>query len=446
MTYKAFVSGQPNGSYSSEQDCMQFYAGVGHGIIDETCNHYLHGYIYTDTSNTKAFYAYMDTHETNPGRHQTLFFDVVKTNLRSAYNKHSGLFTSPDIGIYVFAWTLISDLNGYIYSEIMINSAPFGSIQTNITYGFENEDRRIPSISNGQLKGIIEYQAKHENRIRKLEQKFRIRELKQDTRIRELEQKFRIRELEQDTRIRELKQDIRNHKLNQADRIRKLEHTIRIQSKQIEDLIEDFTNLKVNDAFGLSHMNGTVSKTSDIIAKQADSNELKRKHTRSYGKNENMERMSDRKRLFLNTNPSSMVAFYAYMNTHETNPGRHQTLIFDEVKINLGSAYSKNSGLFTSPDHGIYVFTWTVVADEYGFVYSEIVINSTPFGSILTNSQDVRDFHTVTGIVVAEVNKGDEIYIRTNPNYPIKGRIVSDSSLRTSFSGWKIDDIQKHNT
>ncbi|VDI15026.1 Hypothetical predicted protein [Mytilus galloprovincialis] len=178
----------------------------------------------------------------------------------------------------------------------------------------------------------------------------------------------------------------------------------------------------------------------DRITEEADSKELKHAHTRRDGKNENMGRQSDRQRL-VNTNPSYMVSFYAYMNTHETNPGRHQTLIFDDVKINLGSAYSRNSGLFTAPGNGIYVFTWTVVADEYGFVYSEIVNNSTPFGSILTNSQDVRNFHTVTGIVVAEVNKGDEIYIRTNLNYAIKGRIVSDPSLRTSFSSWKIDDI-----
>ncbi|VDI04340.1 Hypothetical predicted protein [Mytilus galloprovincialis] len=286
----------------------------------------------------------------------------------------------------------------------------------------------------------MDYQAKHDNRIRELEQKFRIRDLEQDTRIRELEQKFRKRVSEQDTRICELKMAIQNHKVNQADQIRKLEHAIQIQSKQIEDLIEDCTyskkdDLQINDALVLSNINATVSKTPYM---ESDSSELKPVHIRRYGKNDNMDRMSDRKRLLLNTNTSNMVTFYAFMNTHETNPGRHQTLIFDDVKINLGSAYSQNSGLFTAPGHGIYVFTWTVVADDYGYVYSEIVINTTPYGSILTNSQENRDFHTVTGIVVAEVNKGDEIYIRTNPNYPIKGRIVSDSSQRTSFSGWKV--------
>ncbi|VDI46144.1 Hypothetical predicted protein [Mytilus galloprovincialis] len=45
MTYKAFASGRPNGSHSTEKDCMIFYAPVGHSIYDDTCNHYLHGYI-----------------------------------------------------------------------------------------------------------------------------------------------------------------------------------------------------------------------------------------------------------------------------------------------------------------------------------------------------------------------------------------------------------------
>lgn len=127
------------------------------------------------------------------------------------------------------------------------------------------------------------------------------------------------------------------------------------------------------------------------------------------------------------------------MDTHETNPGRHQTLIFDVVKTNVGSAYNKHSGLFICPDHGIYVFTWTIVADSNGYVYSEIMINSAPFGSILTNSESISNDHTVTGIVVAEVNLGDVVYIRTNPNKSIKGQILSDTFHHTSFSGWKID-------
>lgn len=143
--------------------------------------------------------------------------------------------------------------------------------------------------------------------------------------------------------------------------------------------------------------------------------------------------------IFIDADSSNMVAFYAYMDTHETNPGRHQTLIFDIAKTNVGSAYNTNSGLFTSPQHGIYVFSWTISSDKNGFVFSEIEINSTPFGSILTNSQEISDEHTSTGIVVAEVNQGDVVYIRTNPNASVVGKILSNVNHRTSFSGWKIN-------
>ncbi|VDH93635.1 Hypothetical predicted protein [Mytilus galloprovincialis] len=45
MKYKAFGSGQPDGSNSNSQDCMLFYSGDKHSIHDGSCIHYLHGYI-----------------------------------------------------------------------------------------------------------------------------------------------------------------------------------------------------------------------------------------------------------------------------------------------------------------------------------------------------------------------------------------------------------------
>ncbi|XP_056022758.1 uncharacterized protein LOC125649673 isoform X3 [Ostrea edulis] len=46
------------------------------------------------------------------------------------------------------------------------------------------------------------------------------------------------------------------------------------------------------------------------------------------------------------------VGFYAYMSGPENNPGTHHTLIFDVVKTNLGSAYSKFTGAFRAPVEG----------------------------------------------------------------------------------------------
>ncbi|VDI11348.1 Hypothetical predicted protein, partial [Mytilus galloprovincialis] len=138
------------------------------------------------------------------------------------------------------------------------------------------------------------------------------------------------------------------------------------------------------------------------------------------------------------TDPANTVAFYAYMSSHEANLGRHQTLVFDMVKTNLGSSYSKHTGVFTTPEKGTFVFTWTITSDFHSYIYSEILINSVPFGSIISSSDEIHDDHTATGIIVVQLNHGDVVYIRTNPNASIKGRILSDSLRRSSFSGWKI--------
>ncbi|CAC5426275.1 C1QL [Mytilus coruscus] len=298
------------------------------------------------------------------------------------------------------------------------------------------------NIMKHQIEEIMEYQAKQEVRIRELEEDKWNRELEHDLWIRELEQNNRNREQEQNNRIRELERDNQILKQEQDNRIRKLEHGIRIKRKQIEDFKNicilretDEANFKVNDTLTLSKHNMTALETSGenlkLTAKEAIPEKVtKHLNDRRCGKNGIAGRYTD---------PSNQIAFYAYMDSHETNPGRHQTLIFDVVKTNVRSAYNKHSGLFISPDHGIYVFTWTIVSDLHGYIYSEIMINSAPFGSILTNSEDITDDHTVTGIVVAEVNQGDVVYIRTNPNVSIKGQILSDTFHRTSFSGWKID-------
>lgn len=133
-----------------------------------------------------------------------------------------------------------------------------------------------------------------------------------------------------------------------------------------------------------------------------------------------------------------MVAFYAWMNGNEGNPGEHKTLIFDGVQTNLGNAYDKHSGLFRAPQTGYYVFTWTIMSDYHGWVYSELVVNSTPRGSILTNSQEINDEHMTTGIVVLSIQRGDDVFVRTKPKASWRGAILSSDKHRSSFSGWRI--------
>lgn len=134
----------------------------------------------------------------------------------------------------------------------------------------------------------------------------------------------------------------------------------------------------------------------------------------------------------------NIVAFYGYLSHGESQPGKQQVLRFDVVKTNVGLAYNKYSGMFTAPVNGVYAFTWAVSTGMHSYIYSQLVINSDPFGAIQTDSDEVSDYHTSTGSVVAELNHGDVVYIRTHPTELIKGVIRSQDEMRTSFSGWKL--------
>lgn len=136
---------------------------------------------------------------------------------------------------------------------------------------------------------------------------------------------------------------------------------------------------------------------------------------------------------------SDVVAFCAYMSTTEVNPSRHHILVFDDVKTNIGSAFNRISGMFTAPIDGAFVFTWTIFSDRHSYINSQIVVNTEAFTSMITDSDEVSDLHSSTGVIVVNLNRGDSVYIRTHPTEQSHGNIFSGSIRgRPSFNGWKL--------
>ncbi|VDH93187.1 complement C1q-like protein 3 [Mytilus edulis] len=75
-----------------------------------------------------AFYAYMSSGEQNPGQHQTMAFDHVVTNIASAYNKYTGIFTVPVTGLYVLTITLSGSPSSQIPLQFTRNNEILGAI------------------------------------------------------------------------------------------------------------------------------------------------------------------------------------------------------------------------------------------------------------------------------------------------------------------------------
>ena len=84
----------------------------------------------TQSTSGAAFSAYVSTYETELSKDHIIRFDTIVTNIGSHYNRHSGMFTAPEQGVFVFSWNLYCHSGGYIYSQLVVNSNVGGAMFT----------------------------------------------------------------------------------------------------------------------------------------------------------------------------------------------------------------------------------------------------------------------------------------------------------------------------
>ena len=119
-----------------------------------------------------------------------------------------------------------------------------------------------------------------------------------------------------------------------------------------------------------------------------------------------------------------------------TNPSSGRRLIFDVPTTNQGSGYNSHTGVFTSPKTGTYVFV--LVVRLYTAIHSiQLMINNSVYGTTFHNAQN--DDNTFSSTVVANVSKGDTVYVRTHSKYKEVGNIYTNAYGRTTFSGWLLN-------
>ncbi|XP_065928399.1 uncharacterized protein [Magallana gigas] len=198
-----------------------------------------------------------------------------------------------------------------------------------------------------------------------------------------------------------------------------------------------FWNLKASD----SRKESTTTKTSTTHG-----NEMKTRLQTSMVKRkirqlEKKPSVSQEKRLLTGIQSTRTpfpdgVAFSAYMYVHTTEISKGSTIHFDTIVTNIGNHYNKHSGIFTAPQHGVYVFTWNLYCD--GYIYSQLVVNSNVVGAMFSSAEGASNIRTPTGIVVVEVNQGDIAYVRIHPTGNHSGNLNSHPNWRSSFNGWKL--------
>ena len=140
-------------------------------------------------------------------------------------------------------------------------------------------------------------------------------------------------------------------------------------------------------------------------------------------------------RLLVNT-MTLPVAFQAYLRNVQTTPNGHQTIIFDNVELNVGNGYHPTSGVFIAPETGIYAFSWSIRLFGNASHSAQLMVGDQEYAGVYLSVRN-GDNENVSGTAVAQLEQGTDVFVRTHAAYNW-GDIHSDPLGRTSFCGWKI--------
>ncbi|XP_071180112.1 complement C1q-like protein 2 [Mytilus edulis] len=115
----------------------------------------------------------------------------------------------------------------------------------------------------------------------------------------------------------------------------------------------------------------------------------------------------------------AQVAFYAKLSASVHGLSPHQTIIFDAlVTTTQTSIYDTTTGIFTAPVSGMYVISWTANVDHQESQATELMINgrSKAWNFADTAGSEDRDYGSASQTVVLQVNKGENVWVRTGTN------------------------------
>ncbi|XP_062581894.1 uncharacterized protein LOC134243673 isoform X2 [Saccostrea cucullata] len=118
------------------------------------------------------------------------------------------------------------------------------------------------------------------------------------------------------------------------------------------------------------------------------------------------------------------VAFHVVANS-SSGPG---VIIFDHVISNIERGYDINSGIFSAPTTGFYVFSWSI--ETYGqLTEAALLVNGFEMGT--TKSDQASSYYdTTTSFAVLNLTNKDKVWVRVK-----SGRA---EAMHTMFSGWMI--------
>lgn len=209
-------------------------------------------------------------------------------------------------------------------------------------------------------------------------------------------------------------------------RNRELQATFEKQTKQMSHVVSNIKELQETIVKQRQQLDDVYKILNENTEHEND------KRTETYVK----DRKDQKKRLLVGT-LAVPVAFQAYLSRAQTNPNGHQTIIFDNVELNVGNGYHHTSGIFVAPEAGIYAFSWSIRLFGNASHSAQLMVGDQEYDGVYLSVRN-GDNENVSGTAVAQLERGQDVFVRTHAAFNY-GDIHSDPLGRSSFCGWRVN-------
>lgn len=124
-------------------------------------------------------------------------------------------------------------------------------------------------------------------------------------------------------------------------------------------------------------------------------------------------------------------------NVYIYSISKYKTFVYDRVETNAGSGYDVNSGKFTAPERGLYVFHTSTTAYDRSYSTIEVVKNGQVKDITIADAMDHDDRAVASTMTILRLIKGDIVFVRVGVAF--RGRYLESNGLtKMSFSGFKL--------
>ena len=106
------------------------------------------------------------------------------------------------------------------------------------------------------------------------------------------------------------------------------------------------------------------------------------------------------------------IGFYAFSDTAVPVWSGTKKVVFEKVVSNLGNGYNNNTGVFTAPRKGVYVFLWTMTTYQGHSFEAYLVKNGVDIKYLYINGGPQGGYETGSTSALLELKRGDRVWIR----------------------------------